>query len=397
MADALKKSALEAIDNRAKDLFDLNQRIWNKPELGFQEFYAHSQLVEFFENAGFEVDNTQGGLETAFRASIGSSKEGITVGIMCEYDALPGIGHACGHNLISEAGVGCALGLKAALEASAAPIGRVVILGTPAEEDGGGKVKMIDKGCFDDIDICMMVHPKPLNCVYATCLAREDVTVTFHGHSSHAAAFPWEGRNALDAVVLAYNSISALRQQMKPTWRVHGVVTNGGAKPNIIPDSASMSYYIRTPLENDIKVLHQKVHACFKAAALATGCTADIKWNTTPFYSNLVTNNTLAKLYQTHAESFGLKYPPKSEQVKIPFGSTDMGNVSHIKPAIHPYYDIGTDVANHTAEFAEAAKTKVAHESTLKQAKILAMVAIDVMTNKLVWEEVQQDFRTGEK
>lgn len=173
--------------------------------------------------------------------------------------------------LICDCHFHCILGLKAALEASNEGLGKVVVLGTPAEEGGGGKIKMIENGCFDEVDFCLMAHPKSFSCVYPTCLAMQDVQVTFHGVSSHASAFPWEGINALDAAVMAYNAVSVLRQQLKPTWRLHGVITDGGAKPNIIPEKASLEYYVRAPTEEELSDLREKVHRCFQSAAQATG------------------------------------------------------------------------------------------------------------------------------
>lgn len=329
-------------------------------------------------------------LDTAFRASSGLCKRRV-VGLICEYDALPGIGHACGHNLISEVGVGAALGLKAALEGSNQDLGKVVVLGTPAEEGGGGKIKMIENGCFDELDFCLMAHPKPFSCVYPTCLAMQDVRVLFHGVSSHASAFPWEGVNALDAAVMAYNALSVLRQQLKPSWRLHGVITDGGAKPNIIPEKASLAYYVRAPTEKELGSLREKVHRCFESAAQATGCTVDIDWNSM-FYSNMATNEHLAKLYQQNAEELGLTFPSRDEQAKMAFGSTDMGNVSHVKPSIHPFFDIETSAANHTHEFTVASATKEAHSRAVIQAKVLALMALDVLCNDQIWELVVTDF-----
>lgn len=387
----LKKVALRAIERYSAELYQLNQKIWKTPELGYQEKYAHEVLTTFFEEKGFEVTREYT-IDTAFRASSGGCSRRI-VGLICEYDALPGIGHACGHNLIAEVGVGAALGVKAAIDSSNQDLGKVIVLGTPAEEGGGGKIRMIENGCFDEVDFCLMAHPKSFSCVYPTCLAMQDVQVTFSGLSSHAAAFPWEGINALDAAVMAYNALSVLRQQLRPTWRFHGIITNGGSKPNIIPDKASMAYYVRAPTEEELNELRDKVHNCFLSAAQATGCTVDIEWNST-FYSNLETNEQLAKVYQGNAEELGLTFPSREEQAKATFGSTDMGNVSHVKPSIHPYFDIETSVANHTPEFTEAAGKKEAHELAVVQAQVMALTALDVLCSEQIWESVVSDFET---
>lgn len=281
--------------------------------------------------------------------------------------------------------------MKAALDAIKQDLGKVVVLGTPAEEGGGGKIKMIENGCFEEVDFCLMAHPKSFSCIYPTCLAMQAVQVTYHGVSSHASAFPWEGVNALDAAVMAYNAVSVLRQQLKPTWRLHGVITDGGNKPNIIPEKASLAYYVRTPTEEELMVLRSKAHRCFESAAQATGCTVDIHWDSM-FYSNLATNKQLAELYGANAQDFGLTFPPREEQVKASFGSTDMGNVSHVKPSIHPYFDIETSAANHTHEFTTASGRTEAHDRAVIQAKVMAMTALDVLCDDQAWEEIVADF-----
>ena len=232
MAESHKIVAATAIDSCSWELYELSSEIWRNPELGFKEYKAHELLTSFLEKKGFAVEHSFTGIETAFRATFGSGRPNVCV--ICEYDALPEIGHACGHNLIAEAGVAAGLGLKTALESKNASKGRVTVLGTPAEEGGGGKVYLIENGAFEDVDIAMMVHPAPYTVLMPTFSAIGEFKITFTGKASHAAAFPWEGVNALDAAVLAYNSISVLRQQMKPTWCVHGIITNGGAKPNIM-------------------------------------------------------------------------------------------------------------------------------------------------------------------
>jgi amidohydrolase len=240
MSAKLKCAASGIIDTYSEELLELSGEIWKNPELGFKEHLAHSLLTGFLERRGFEVQRSFAGLETAFRATFGSGRPNVCV--ICEYDALPVIGHACGHNLIAEAGIAAGLGLKAALECEGAPKGMVTVMGTPAEETSGGKLDMIQNGAFSDVDIAMMVHPSPSDIVSPTTLGVSMWNVEFTGKSAHAAAYPWEGVNALDAAVMAYNSISLLRQQMKPTWRVHGVALNGGGTdPAIIP--ASTSYF----------------------------------------------------------------------------------------------------------------------------------------------------------
>jgi len=390
MADSqteiLKQKAKEAIDIHSAELYDLNRCIWENPELAFQESYAHDQLTEFLAAYGFDV-TPHFTLDTAFRAETGEDG-GLTVGLICEYDALPEVGHACGHNLIAESGVAAALGLKIALDAvTQKPQVKIVVLGTPAEEGGGGKILMINNGCFKDIDFCMMVHPSPADVLKPSILARVRVTVTYKGHAAHAAAFPWEGINALDAAVMAYNNISALRQQLKPTWRVHGIISEGGVKPNIIPDRAQLIYNLRAPTDGELIVLREKVKSCFEAAASATGCEVCVEWEPN-CYSNLDTNNTLAELYQANAETLGVAFTCGEEFT----ASTDMGNVSHVVPSIHPMYAIGTKAANHSHAFTTAAATELANEKTLIASKALAMTAIDVLCNPDLIGKVRNDF-----
>ncbi|NXS49456.1 P20D2 protein, partial [Balaeniceps rex] len=279
--EALKQRVCESVELNAARLGALSRRIWSRPELAYEEHQAHDTMTSFFcsgelPGAAWAVQPRYK-LGTAFRAEWGTvdpqGPRPLRVAFLCEYDALPGIGHACGHNLIAEVGAAAALGLKAALESLPQPAAvAITVLGTPAEEQGGGKIDLINAGAFDGLDVVFMAHPSQENAAYLPDVAEHDVTVKYYGKASHAAAYPWEGVNALDAAVLAYNNLSVLRQQMKPTWRVHGVIKNGGVKPNIIPSYTELEFYLRAPSMKDLSVLTEKVENCFKAAALATGC-----------------------------------------------------------------------------------------------------------------------------
>ncbi|XP_031574744.1 peptidase M20 domain-containing protein 2-like [Actinia tenebrosa] len=392
MADAsrLKKIACEAIDNHAQALRQINRKIWEKPELSFKESFAHDVLTGFLESEGFQVTR-KWTLETAFGGQSGGDS-GPCIGVISEYDALPEVGHACGHNLIAESGIAAAIGIKAALAATDNKLGRVRVLGTPAEEGGGGKVLMIKNGCFKDVDFCMMVHPCPTDSTVPSVLARETAFVTYKGYAAHAAAFPWEGINALDAAVMAYNSVSAMRQQMKPTWRVHGVICEGGVKPNIIPDKTRLEFFFRAPTDGEIDELKQKLAGCFEGAAKATGCTADIEFGNSQYYSNLESNPTMASLYQKNAETLGIQFPSLAEQKAKVLGSTDMGNVSHVIPSIHPIYSIDSMAVNHSYAFTAAAGTDVAHDKTLIAAKAMAMTAVDLFCSQDLREQAKQEF-----
>ena len=387
MATNLKDKATSTIDASSQELYELSSEIWKHPELGFKEYKAHELLTSFLEKKGFAVERSFTGIETAFRATFGSGRPNVCV--ICEYDALPEIGHACGHNLIAEAGVAAGLGLKAALESSDGPKGRVTVLGTPAEEGGGGKVYLIQSGAFEDVDIAMMVHPGPATHVAPQILARYQLSVTFTGRASHAAGFPWEGVNALDAAVLAYNSISVLRQQMKPTWRVHGIFTNGGTKPNIIPEKSSLLFYVRAPNVAELETLVTKVKACFEAAAKATGCEVTIEQPAPP-YLDILGNPPFLTSYTANLKSLGVEYEYEGE-----LGSSDIGNVSYVVPAIHPFYAVGSGrEVNHTHEFTQVSNTPEAHRATLTAAKAMAHTCIDVLTTDGLLEEIRTTFES---
>ena len=387
MAAELKRVAIQEIEKHSQELNKVGEDIWKNPELGFEEIKAHDLLTNFLKKNGFNVEKSFLGIKTAFRATFGhDAKPNICV--ICEYDALPVIGHACGHNLIAETGIAAGLGIKAALEANGAPKGKVTVMGTPGEEGLGGKVKLIEKDAFKDIDIAMMVHPCPYNVLEPVFLANAKFKVTFHGKEAHAAAAPWEGINALDAAVLAYSSISVLRQQLKPTVRIHGIISEGGIKPNIIPAKTVMEYFVRALTREDVNELKPKVISCFEAAAKATGCTVDID-QPYPSYENMLYNEIVSNLYKTNSEQCGIKYV----ELTKPVASTDMGNVSHLIPAIHPVYQVGDGTQlNHTREFASVTNTPVAYQNTLIAAKALAMTAVDLYVTPKLVKQAKEEF-----
>ena len=383
---ALKAAATAAVDSCSRELTQLSETIWRQPELCYKEYKAHDLLTGFLAKKGFSVERSYTGIETAFRATFGSGRPNVCV--ICEYDALPEIGHACGHNLIAEAGVAAGLGLKAALESSNAPKGRLTVMGTPAEEGGGGKVKLLNNGAFDDIDIAMMVHPAPHSAVKAIWNCVSCMQVTYSGKAAHAAAFPWEGVNALDAAVMAYTSVSVLRQQMKPTWRVHGVITNGGAKPNIIPEKAVLEINIRAPSKSELDSLRSKVDSCFEAAAKATNCSVEVI-ELMPTCFEISNNPTLAEKFGENWGALGASF----DDIYDIRASTDMGNVSYAVPSIHPIYQIGSgSERNHTREFTAVTNTPEAHAETLVAAKAMAHTCIDVLTTDGLLEEIKKTF-----
>ncbi|KAK3590609.1 hypothetical protein CHS0354_018829 [Potamilus streckersoni] len=387
----LKEIAREAIDKSLTDLHKLSQDIWNNPELAFKEYFAHERLATFLETLNFTVQR-KFKLETAFKACYGKeSSPGPHIAVLCEYDALPGIGHACGHNLIAEVGVGAALGIQAAMKADDQPMGTLTVLGTPAEEGMCGKADLIQLGAFEGLDVAMMAHPSQVTLSKPRYVSMTPVNIIYKGKASHASSYPWEGVNALDAAVMCYNNISCLRQQMKPDWRVHGVIKNGGQQANIIPEETELEYYIRTPNDTDMIVLKKKISDCIEAAAMATGCMVDYKFGSKS-YSYLLSNQTLATLFEHNAELVGVEFETDEEKRQKFGGSTDMGNVSQILPSIHPKFYIGTSFSQHTKEFAVAAGDPMAQPYTLAVAKALAMTAIDLYTDPSILEKVRRDF-----
>ncbi|KAG7331723.1 hypothetical protein KOW79_005692 [Hemibagrus wyckioides] len=318
---ALKQLVCASIDEAKDKLHLLGDAIWRQPELAYEERQAHETLVRFFtQEKGWTVE-AHYKLETAFRATC----------------------HACGHNLIAESGAAAALGLKAALESVEAwpvPI-KVTVLGTPAEEGEGGKVELLHEGAFEDLDVVFMAHPTQKNATYLPAKAVQGLLVKYHGRASHASAYPWEGVNALDAAVMAYSNISVLRQQLKPDWRIYGIIKHGGVKPNIIPDYSELEFYLRTTSHRDLPIIRAKAEACFHAAAMATGCEVEFVFGKNEFHE-LLRNRTLEDLYDESGKALGMKFTKEGFS-----GSTDFGNVSHAVPGIHPYFYIGSEALNH--------------------------------------------------
>ncbi|CAG8468880.1 11186_t:CDS:10 [Ambispora leptoticha] len=387
----------KAIDAISDELHEISLKIHDNPELSLDENFAHKILTDYLETKGFIVKRHAYGLKTAFRAEFENTtdqniddevKKGRTISFNSEYDALPGIGHACGHNLIAISGVGAAYGVKCAIETLKIP-GKVVLFGTPAEEKYSGKAVMISAGAYKDVDICMMVHPAWADTVEPVYLAIRRAEVEYFGKASHAAASPWEGINALDAAVQAYNALSMLRQQIQPFNRIHGIITNGGKAANIIPDYASLSFYIRSTKKENLAPLQEKVNSCFVAAAEATGCKYKINW--TSEILDVLQNHHLRNRFEEYMSERGVKYIPNVVDLT---GSTDMGNVSYVVPAIHALYNIGKENTPkfHTIEFEKLAKSSTAHARTMQATKCLALTALDVLTDDQLFREVRKDF-----
>ncbi|KAG0239227.1 hypothetical protein BGW41_007843 [Actinomortierella wolfii] len=398
--DEYLKVISSAIDTASSQLRSLSMKIHEEPEIAYEEYKAHGWLTAYLEQKGFKVERSAYGLETAFVASFGKSKSDggqVTVGICSEYDALPGIGHACGHNLIAISGVAAALGLQAVIERFHLNA-QVKLFGTPAEETTGGKITMFNNGAFEGVDVCMMLHGANADVIYTPFLALDTVEVEFFGKASHASASPWEGVNALDAAILTYTNIGMMRQQIKPTHRVHGIIKDGGKAANIIPDYTKSVYTVRAPKWDEVVVLKKRVEAIFKGAASATGCTVALKWGVP--YKDIITNNPLAESFIEHMGVMGLKYASKEEQQSKLSGSTDMGNMTYEMPGIHPMFNIlnldGTDdrtMGLHSTDFAAAAAKPVAHLATLRAAKALARTGVDCIVHPEFLKKVKEDFQ----
>jgi len=386
--DKLKQQVGQWVDAHGGQLLDISHQIHAQPELAFEEHAACSLLVDALRKAGLDVESPAGGLDTAFATSFGSDT-GPTVALLAEYDALPEIGHACGHNLIATASVGAGLAL-AALDA---PLpGRVRVLGTPAEEKGGGKELMLRRGAFEGIDCALMIHPAGFNLGAMPCICKTDVEVAYHGRASHASAAPERGINALDALVMAYQSIAALRQHIRGSERIHGIVTDGGQAANIVPEYAAGTFYVRSPFQKGLERLRARVQACLEAGATATGARLEFRWSDVD-YLDLRSNQPLEEAFVENAEQLGREFIPKHKLAPMMAGSTDMGNVSHAFPAIHPMIAAAPmNVSIHNREFADHAGGELGDRAALDGAKILAMTALDYLYSPSLQERTRNVF-----
>jgi len=377
-----KERAVAVFDDVEEELRALSKWMCENPELGHQEHQAARRLTDFLSQHGFEVTFPAYGLETAFEATAGSN--GPKVVICAEYDALPEVGHACGHNLIATS----SLGAGAALAGIAGDLGiRITVLGTPAEESGGGKIDLLAAGAFDNAAASMLIHPSPRDLADPRLLAAQGLTVTFTGKTAHAAATPDQGINALDAFVQSYNNVSTLRQQFEPTDRAHGVIHEGGAAPNVIPDRTVSQWIVRASTGERFEILRTKVLACFDAAATATGCSLDIDFEGDP-YMDLVSNPLMVGLFAANSIALGRAMPTYAESGFETSASSDMGNVSHVVPSIHPSVAIETKAVNHQPEFAAATITPSGEKAMRDGALAMAHTIIDMAVQD-VWDRLQ--------
>lgn len=386
-AEAVKERIAAEVDRRADVLIDASHAIHANPELNFEEHFAHAILTGILEAEGLELERKAYGLDTAFVARAGSS--GPTIAVLCEYDALPGIGHACGHNIIGTAGLGAGIAAGALADELG---GRVVILGTPAEEGGGGKVLMADRGALEGIDAAMMVHPAGADLSRMDVIAIQQLWVDYRGKAAHAAAFPQKGRNALDAAVLGYMNVAALRQHILPTERVHGIFPRAGDKPNIVPEFTSAHWYVRSPTLKTLERLKPRVFACLEAGAAAAGCEMTYEWRE-PVYADMMDNAAMLELYIANAARTGRTLSDPSAAAHPVVGSTDMGNVSHVVPSIHPMIKVGPPhVSIHSQEFTSYTASFDGDAAVIDGAKALAMTVVDLWLRPDALESATREF-----
>ncbi|MFP5320806.1 MAG: M20 family metallopeptidase [Acidimicrobiia bacterium] len=386
-ATTAKDEAIALVDAVADLLVDASHRIHERPELGYEEHFAADLLASPLESHGVAVERAAYGLATSFAGRAGSG--GPHVVVCCEYDALPTVGHGCGHNVIAAAGLGAGLALATLAERCG---GRVTVLGTPAEElSGGGKIRLIEAGAFEDADVAMMVHPEPGDVERVPYLANDVLVVEYHGVSAHASSSPWQGRNALDGLVAGYTALQALRGHLPPDHKVFGIITHGGDADNTVPAYAAGRFRVRAPSQAQLDRLKERALACFEGGAAQSGTRLEHRW--TGGYADLVANRPLAAAYRRNGEALGRRFVDPHLVPAFVAGSTDMGNVSKVVPTIHPVVkacELGTP--GHSHEMREAAASPMADAAVVDGAKALAMTAIDYWTDAALREQVRADF-----
>jgi len=377
----------QTITENLEDLFELAKKMKDNPEMGFKEYKASTWLTEYLESKGFAVEKGIAGLETAFKATYDLGGEGPNIAFLCEYDALPGIGHGCGHNLIGPQSIGAAVALSQTEGLS----GTITVLGSPAEETGGAKVILVEKGVFEDVDFAMMVHPATRNLSYSTSFAIDAIEFTYHGKTSHAASAPELGVNALDSVIQLFNGINALRQHLKDDVRIHGIINDGGQAPNIVPDRASARFYFRAKERSYLNEMFKKILRIAEGAALMSG--AWMEWKNYELSNdNLMPNKKMANTFEGNMKGLGIEDidPPHDGK-----GSSDMGNVSHAVPAIHPYIAIAQkDAFNpHSTDMAKATVSESGKRGLFRAATCLAWTAYDIFTDEKLQNEIKEEFK----
>jgi amidohydrolase len=388
---ALGQRAIRAIDERRDALFALSRAIHAKPELAYEEREAAIRITEFLEGAGFAVERGYKGIETAYRGDAKGRGPGPTVAILQEYDALAEIGHACGHNLIAMMGVAASVGVRAVMDQLP---GKLAAIGTPAEEGGGGKVALIRAGGFDDVDAAMMIHPTTGRSLAGRhSLANNRVNVEYFGKSAHAASQPDQGVNALDALIQLFNGVNAMRQQLRPDARVHGIIEKGGSAANVIPEYTLGRFSVRALDRRYQQEVLRRFIACAEGAATATGATVKVTVLENAGYENMVFSTPIAERWSAHMRTLGMQIFDARDDERV--GSTDMGNVMQVLPGIHPYIAIADQtIPGHSTAFRDHAASPEALDRAIVAAKALALTAIDVLAVPEVLQQARTEFES---
>jgi amidohydrolase len=386
--EKLKQEVRQSIESHKQQLIQLSLNIHDNPELGFKEEKAAAWLTSYLEDNGFHVERGIAGLPTAFRAIYGR-EESPRIALLAEYDALPKVGHGCGHNIIGVSAVGAGVASKHIIDQLG---GSVVVMGTPGEEVLGGKIDMVKAGAFKEVDVAMIVHPDTRNMPTQEALAVSTLEVEFFGRPAHAAGQPHKGINALEALVLAFTSINSLRQHIRGDARIHGIITDGGEAPNIVPAHSAATFLVRALDDDYLAGLKDRVLNCFIGASVASGARLEYRWRDRT-YAPMKNNMTLAGLFKQNLKSLGRNvedFDPRSG-----LGSTDMGNVSQVVPSIHPTIAIAPhEVLLHTPEFAAATISEAGHNGLLDAAKAMAMTVVDILQPGTI-DKIKQEFRSG--
>ena len=385
----LKSRVINEVDKHCDELKELSLKIHRNPEIAFQEQKAAAWLTDYLQAKGFAMERGISGLETAFRATYGKGKP--VVALLAEYDALPKLGHACGHNIIATSAVGAGIAARVVADELG---GTMQVLGTPAEEMGGGKVYMVQRGAFKGVDAVMMIHPAGLNTATTKFLACQNLEVEFFGKPAHAAARPEAGINALEAMLMSYAGINSLRQHIRDDARIHGVITDGGEAANIVPAHTAGHFIVRAAEDSYLDELKGRVLNCFIGAATATGAKLKYRWGKAR-YAPLRNNFTLARLFRKNLQSLGRRVHLVDPRMGI--GSSDIGNVSQVVPSIHPLIAIDTARAvTHSPQFAEKAVSEAGMRGLFDAAKALAMTVVDLMADPAVLDKARKEFQKGD-
>ncbi|MCM3616025.1 M20 family metallopeptidase [Sutcliffiella horikoshii] len=389
----MKQVITDFLDSHKNDFFEISTYIGENPELGHEEFKSAKVLSDKLSEHGFNVEKGICELPTAFEAVFDSKKPGPTIGFMCEYDALPEIGHACGHNLIGTMGIAAGIATSKVLQETG---GKVIVYGTPAEETKGGKVTMAEQGIFDKLDAAMMVHPLHSYVKSGSSLAMDAIQFEFFGKPAHAAANPEKGINALDAVIQTFNGINALRQHVTSDTRIHGIIPEGGKAANVVPDYAVAQFYVRAKTRSYVNELVEKVKSIAEGAAMMTGASMKMS-NYELSYDNMVTNETLSDVFTKQLIELGVESGEIVEN-RDGSGSLDMGNVSLVVPSIHPYIKICNELYScHTVEFRDAALSEQGKEAMILGANAMATTAYELLTNNELIMKIKAEFDKAPK